>query len=204
MYVSFFPRTDDGILSWANKYKVKIPILGPSFGMTPDEIEKEIILCDNLIDAVNAVATQRDLLKGVVQTRKDVLNVQGALLRTNIGHHKTSPGYTEAKGKELGVVGSNSEFDPDAYKPVITLVISGGGVQLKFRKKGADGINIYRRKKGTADWIFLSRATKSPYHFLPSSESDNQPIHWEFRSYGVVNDIEIGQPSDIVELIFGT
>jgi len=202
MYISYFPKSDGDILVWANKYKVQIPIYGPMLGMSPEDIAQEIKICDKLIDAVNAVATQRDLLKGAVQNRKAIYNGDGLQLRNNISHHKTAPSYTETIGKQLGVVGSNSEFDPDTYKPVITLVITGQGVQMKFKKKGVDGINIYQRKKGTTEWIFLSRATKSPYHFSPSSDSDIQPTHWEFRSFGVVNDIEIGQPSDIVELIF--
>ena len=30
-----------------------------------------------------------------------------------------------------------------------------------------------------------------------------QPEHWEYRAFGVIDDAEIGQPSDIAEIVFG-
>jgi hypothetical protein len=30
-----------------------------------------------------------------------------------------------------------------------------------------------------------------------------QPEHWEYKAFGVINDDEIGQASDIVEVVFG-
>ncbi|MGL2963602.1 hypothetical protein ACSVH2_07255 [Flavobacterium sp. RSB2_4_14] len=51
--------------------------------------------------------------------------------------------------------------------------------------------------------MLLTRATKSPYDFHPVLTEPNKPEHWEFRAFGVINDIEIGLASDIAEIVYG-
>jgi hypothetical protein len=68
---------------------------------------------------------------------------------------------------------------------------------------GVDGVNIYRRKRGEVIWQLVTRSTRSPYEHRIQLENPAQPEHWEYRAFGVIKDVEIGQPSDIVEVIFG-
>jgi hypothetical protein len=96
-----------------------------------------------------------------------------------------------------------SRFDSENYKASITASIVAGCVRIKFVKNGVDGINIYNRPKGTAVWKFLARDTKSPYDDHIELATAGQPEHWEYRAFGVIDDAEIGQPSDIVEIVFG-
>ena len=58
-------------------------------------------------------------------------------------------GYTNAIGQDLNVVGAYVEFDVNAFKPKISTELFGGNIRIKFRKLGADGVNLYHRKKGT-------------------------------------------------------
>ena len=120
-----------------------------------------------------------------------------------IARHKLANGYTQAIGEELGVIGTHLDFDPTTYKAKITAEIFAGFVRIKFIKKGTDGINLYHRKKGEATWIFLARDTKSPYDDHITLETPNQPEHWEYRAFGIIDDAEIGLPSDIVEVVIG-
>ena len=76
-------------------------------------------------------------------------------------------------------------------------------VRIKFKKLGVDGINLYHRKKGTTSWLFLARATKNPFDDQIVLATAGQPEHWEYRAFGVIDDAEIGQPSDIVEMVYG-
>ena len=94
-------------------------------------------------------------------------------------------------------------FDKASYKAILTAEMFAGFVRLKFKKAGTDGVNIYHRKKRDATWHFLARDTKSPYDDHIVLVTPGQPEHWEYRAYGVIDDSEIGQPSDIVEVVFG-
>jgi len=41
---------------------------------------------------------------------------------------------------------------------------SGGVVELDFDKSISDGVNIYAKRDGDADFVFLARDTASPVH----------------------------------------
>jgi hypothetical protein len=200
---SFFPRKDAELVVWANNYKTKIAVHAATLGLTQPQVDAEVALCNNLIDAVNVVNVHRNDLKSSIQARIDAVNNQGGGLRAEIGRHKTAIGYTNAIGQDLNVVGAYVGFDVNTFKPKISTELFGGNIRIKFRKLGADGVNLYHRKKGTTAWLFLTRTTKSPFENHLVLATPGQPEHWEYRAFGVLNDNEIGTASDIVEVIFG-
>jgi hypothetical protein len=200
---SFFPRKDADVVVWANNYKTKIAVHANALGLTQAQVDAEIALSNNLIDAINAANVQRNVLKSLVEAKNLAINNQGGGLRAEIGRHKTATGYTDAIGQDLDVVSAHVGFDVNAFKPKISTELFGGNIRIKFRKLGADGINLYHRKKGTTVWLFLTRTTKSPFENHLVLAVPGQPEHWEYRAFGVVNDSEIGVASDIVEVIFG-
>jgi hypothetical protein len=103
----------------------------------------------------------------------------------------------------LGVVSTNPIADFATFKPVILVESYGGGMlRIRFKKMETDGINIYRRKKNTVDWFYLARANKSPYDQTFTLEVAGQPELWEYRAFGVVDDMEIGLSSDIVQVVY--
>ncbi len=90
------------------------------------------------------------------------------------------------------------------YKAKITAETFAGFGRIKFVKKGVDGLNLYHRKKGTSAWLFLARVTKSPFDDHVALLNNDQPEHWEYRATGVVNDVEVGVASDIIEVIIAS
>lgn len=203
MTSSFFPRKDADLVVWATNFKTKIPIYGAQLGLSPAQIDDEVKYCNDLIASVNDVNNQKTLLSSAVDSKTVTIEKQGGALRTEIGRHKTAVGYTDSIGKELGIVGAYVAFDIANYKTKLSTEYYGGFVRVKFSKLGADGINLYHRKKGSSTWLFLARATKSPFDDHIVLEAPNQPEHWEYRAFGVLNDAEIGIASDIVEIVYG-
>lgn len=200
---SFFPKTDAGIIVWATNYKDKLEGQATALGLTPDQVAKETGYCNKLIDAVNAVDNQKKELKSRIKEKNSIIETDGGALRTEISRHKMAEGYTEVIGNNLGITSTYVDFDPATYKTKLSTELYGGFVRIKFRKKGAEGVNIYHRKKGSANWDFLARATKSPFDNHITLETPNQPEHWEYRAFGVISDAEIGIASDIVEIVYG-
>ncbi len=199
----FFPKNDALLALWADNYKESILAHAVALGLTPAEVADEVDYCNEIVKRIKAVTTQKGLVKGFVTAKNTAIGVKGGLLRVEIARHKTALGYTESIGKDLGIVSSTIPFDPNMYKPEIHPSLFGGAVRVKFRKAGVNGINLYSRKKGSGNWLFVARTTKSPFNSNPVLQSPGQPEHWEYRAFGVINDIEIGFPSDIVEIIVG-
>ena len=203
MNQSYLPNKDSDLLAWLNNYKTKITTHATVLGVNAAQLAQEKAWCDAMINAINLIETKKQELKSAVAGKNTALQTQIGALRIEIARHKLSTGYTAAIGQDLGVISIHTDFDAATYKAKITAEIFGGFVRIKFVKRGTDGINLYHRKKGEAEWIFLARDTKSPYDDHIVLETPNQPEHWEYRAYGIVDDAEIGQPSDIVEVVFG-
>lgn len=201
--MDYIPKRDGDLLLWLENYKTKIALVGASFGMTATEIGDEQAECDKMIEAINTVKQAKDAFAAAVAARDAMFQQAVGMLRTNIGRHKKAIGFTDTIAQDLGVVGSSSVLNPTTYKASITAEIFGGFVRIKFKKLGADGVNIYHRKKGSATWLFLARDTRSPYDDHIQLTTPNQPEHWEYMAYGVLDDEQIGLQSDIVEVVFG-
>jgi hypothetical protein len=92
----------------------------------------------------------------------------GALQRTFdlVAVLKRSPGYTEAIGQDLGIVG---EADTTVYtRPDFTLKVEGLGsggcncVKVRHKRYGHYAVAVYSRR-GTGDWELLHISAESPY-----------------------------------------
>ena len=202
MSKSFFPKSDAKLSVWASNYKSKISNYAGQLSLTPEQVDKESSYCDQLIKSINEVANKKNLLKSSIQEKNNVISMDGGALRADINNIKTLPGYTDVIGEDLGIISHTPSVDFANYKAVITVEIHGGIIQTKFKKMDADGVNIYRRKKGAVDWLFLARATHSPFEQTFVLDIPGQPEIWEYRAYGVVLDNEVGYPSDIIEVVY--
>ena len=200
---SFFPSNDDKLLSWALNYKETIETYATELGLTSDDVATEKSLCDDLIAAINNLNALKAQLSSSQESRDNAVATSGGNLRAKISHHKTAAGFTTSIGEALKIITHSPTVDYATYKASIRAELYAGHVRIKFTKKGAEGINLYARKKGTSNWNFVARATKSPYTHSFALEVANQPEHWEYRAFGVVSDLEVGIASDIVEIIVG-
>ncbi len=63
-------------------------------------------------------------------------------------------------------------------------------------------MNIYARPTGTSQWQYLARDNNSPYDD-ERPLANGQPEMREYMAIGVVGDEEVGQPSDIISVVFG-
>jgi hypothetical protein len=199
----FIPRSEAELVIWLGNLKTNSAIQGAAVGLTPAQITAVGASCTNIVTSLSNVETKRTSLNEAVAQKETVKNVELQAIRSTASKIKTNAGYTEAIGKSLGIIGTATEMDIAGYKPLIVAEPFGGFIRIKFIKKGVDGINIYHRKKGEPIWKFLARDTKSPYDDHIVLNQDGQPEHWEYRAFGVIDDAEIGQPSDIVAIVFG-
>ena len=75
---------------------------------------------------------------------------------------------------------------------------SRGVVELDLDKSISDGVNIYAKRDGDADFVFLARDTASPYIDNRPLLVATKPELREYKAVYVQSDAEIGLFSDEV------
>src|SRR5436309_10042640 len=83
---------------------------------------------------------------------------------------KAHPAYTVALGNLLGIEGPDGGIDLSGRQPDISgSDRTGGQVEIEFNKLTSDGVNLYSKRDGDVDFVFLARDTQTPY-------LDNRPL----------------------------
>jgi hypothetical protein len=105
---------------------------------------------------------------------------------------KNSTAYTEAIGKDLGIIGAEVATAEAIMKPVIKLVIKGGNaVEIQWTKGKADALYI-ETDKGSG-WQFLAVDTVPHY---TDTTTIAAPAVWKYRAIYLVSDERVGVWSD--------
>jgi hypothetical protein len=122
-------------------------------------------------------------------------------IRQDISNIKTSGGYNPGIGEVLDIVSDAITFDPNTYQPEITRTTSlPGRTVLMTKKRGAESMNVYMRRKGVTTWTLIAaKRVKFPADDDTPPVTPGQAEVREYRVVGVVGDDEIGQPSDMRE-----
>ena len=84
--------------------------------------------------------------------------------RANANKHARALAKREGTGANRGNGEGNQNLRSLLFKSG-----PGGVVELDFDKSISDGVNIYAKRDGAADFVFLARDTASPY-------IDNRPL----------------------------
>jgi hypothetical protein len=140
--------------------------------------------------------------------------------RLLVAQLKANSNYSKAIGENLGIEADETSFDEENYKPEGSAKAVLNVVTIKFSKKGVDGQVIYSKvttgvsalpsTPGTPTPVILSQYTKiaidlhSPYIDNRELTVAGQPELREYYLRGVLNDAEIGVPSDVIRVVVGT
>jgi hypothetical protein len=198
----YVPNTDGGLLNWLANLKAKLPTYIAALGITPARVTQINTWIDAQTATIQKVAQQKSawLAASADKATQTTANIGG--LRKEVAQWKTNPAMIDAISADLQIIGGGAAFDPNTYKPTIGATAIGDHVRIKFGIGQTDGVNLYWRKKGEATWKFLSRDTNSPYNDHTPLTTPGVPEAREYQAFGVLNDEQIGQPSDIVSATF--
>jgi hypothetical protein len=116
---------------------------------------------------------------------------------------KSAPGYTPSIGETLRIIAPSTPFDPNTYTAEISGLLSQAPKTItgRFRKArgNVDGILLFGRKDGSAEWKELGKFTATPFT-APVPVATTSPEIWQFQARAFKRDVPFGNPSDIVEL----
>jgi hypothetical protein len=216
----YLPRGDKERVVWLSNFSVKFATTAASLGFTAADVT--LVNNDNamfayLVTQVEVFTTakeQRVIYKNLI--REGPLGSPGGVppvappaggmpaivapgifprLAQLVQRIKNSPTYTEAIGKDLGIIGTHQTLDTSLLKPTLKLVIKGGQVEVQWTKGEADSIRI-ETDKG-AGWQFL--AIDAIPHFTDSTPI-TAPATWKYRAMYIVSDELVGQWSDVASI----
>lgn len=195
----FIPRSDPQLCLWLDNYSKRLALYGARFGLTAEEIAAQQKWCAELTEAIKTDDQKHKEWRAAVKVTRETKKSSLAAVRAMIERLKHLPGWTPSIGQAMGVV-KRPPLLPllDTVKPRLQVVTEGGQVKLKFTRRPLDGINVYVRRKGEAQWRLLARATRSPFVDSTALPRGNTSEIREYRAMGVRKDQEVGQPSDVV------
>ena len=99
----------------------------------------------------------------------------------------------------FGIEGAEVNIDLSSAKPhLIGVDQTGGVVEIRFNKLKSDGICLYCKREGDADWVALAHPTSSPYvDNRPLLQADKPEIR-RYTGVFMLKNQEVGQYSDEV------
>lgn len=191
---NFIPASDHDFLVWIEHF---IANLTPDLGIADSDLD---VLKRSASDFHAKIAHVNDIAAAAKQAtiaKNNSRQSTESLIRAEVRRIKARANYSMGQGAQLGIEGTASNYNLAASSPELSgSDQTGGSVLISFSKRKSDGINIYCQRDNDADWVWIGRATVSPF-------MDNRPLLQtgkpELRRYTaiyMVKDKETGQYSD--------
>ncbi len=193
MAADFIPQSNKNLALWLQKQHDDTATVAPAIGATADA----------LLPLANDIVTLQEQLDQKLADLHLLSATHLPEMRKFIKRGKTSGGYLPSIGEDMGWIGDNNEIDPATSRPILEVTALQGRVRIEGRKPGFEAVNVYTRKKGDVGWKTLAvRKRKFPIYDEAPLMAASIPEIREYMLTGVVNDEEIGQPSEIKEVVF--
>jgi hypothetical protein len=192
----YIPSKNAEKVTWANNYKTEIPTDGATCGLSPAEITAQTTAAQGIITEVNAIEAAKSACKSAIENSTTALKGHINVIRTGVKQMKVNSGYTAGIGDNLGIIGEEQTIDVATAKPVLKISKVPTGYQIDFNLLDFfDGIHLYRRRPTDAAFSYKATDTTSPY-----VDTDTMVDGTEYQAFFLLEDDEVGQPSDIIKV----
>ena len=222
------PKTDAGLNTLLQLMKLNLPTHAAALGITAGEVsqtERDADTVGLLIpfaSAVNAFKEEvvgfKDLIiRGETNSPTPslpVLNVPDASevtftvgivkrLRLLIRKIKASPNYTEAIGRDLGIVRTSDPISPENVKPTIDLAAASSGYLFSIVVSGrgqSQSWDVLYQRDGETNWEKATTATGKSVDAAITPTVAGKPERIKVRVQLKKSNQNYGQSSDISEI----
>ncbi len=203
-HMDYLPKTRAELKNWWLNLKTQGQTELAKINLPLQEITDMVDLATDQYNKMQATDDLESALKAARLIEKAATAQNEPVMRLGVRNWKTRPLYaTSGIEGTLGLKGTEEDFDPLTFKTELKLSIVGGQIRVDFLKSKCDSIAIYCRLRGTATWIKLGTDTRSPYYDTNPLANPAIPEVREYMGMGVIDNEEVGVPSDIVSIVFG-
>jgi hypothetical protein len=227
----FLPNEESKRVLWFNNFSDKLKnVYATLFGISSTDADKIVAYASFYAFLISYLESLRTFSQDLTKYKNDfwnaALNTPNAALPTfSITPPATTPAeagvytiisnviqtikshksYTTSIGEDLGIVGNEQELDLDNLQVEIAASEQIDGVKITFKKKGADGVDIYGNPIGkfsTIEWELLGRDFHSPYLDSRPAEKAGVPEQRRYMARPVIGDAQVGKDSKPVTVTF--
>lgn len=227
----FLPNTDAQRVIWLMNFDVKLLAYATKLGLV--KAETDSVHNDNLayvyMVALSAASktfehncstsksTIRNSKKGNIIMPFPVFTVgidvptpvcEGIFTRicNLIKKIKSCPGYSEAIGKDLGIIGAAPEakIGLDTSQVILNIKIVGENVQIKYTKGDLDGIKLESKRGNETAFELVDKINIVTYIDKRTNLIPSQPEIRQYRAWGFVKNEIVGLVSDVVSITVTT
>jgi hypothetical protein len=219
---SYLPGTDTGKMQWLNNFVAKLPNYKERLGITDETLKEYLQDAENYAYMIGGmekfrkftvqITAQKNLLSNGTKNPNATGGMPPAPPTPTLPHPlvanifgrvgklvqsiKSSKNYDVPMGKDLGIIGEETAKSLTELKPVLTYNLKAGRPNIKWKKKGMQGINIYADRGDGKGYQFVATDINPDYldtHPLPPA---GQAALWKYKAIYIDRDEEIGQMSD--------
>ncbi len=194
----YVPKRDTDQYVWLQNLRTNLPRHVAEIDITPARLAQVNDWIDAHLAAHDLVRKKRDEWLAASSQKKLIARQSLAGLRKEIARWKTAATDSSAAIAGLQLSASVPAVDANHHQPELEARGHLGQVRLRFKKRGATDVNLYVRREGETAWRLVARVSRSPYVDPTPVAVPGAAETREYQAIGVVQDREIGQPSDTV------
>ena len=217
----YLPPEDAARCPWLNNFYTKLPTYAAAIGVTTTETVS--VGADNLFwsyvcDARNQFnqfakdwtayknAARNGPKLGAMPT-PPVLATLPAMVEPDIfgritalvARIKAHPGYTEAIGHDLDIIGDEQTKDLKVVKPVLKLTLQAGHPNVGWKKSGMGSLEIHV-DRGNGVFAYLATDTVPDYVDTAALPAAGTSAVWKYKAMYRLNDEQVGEWSDVASI----
>lgn len=220
----WLPKDDPGKRDWLNHFATTLPQHAATVGVATGEVTSttaDAAWFDYLVraqDAATSYAQQWTAYRNLARNGTGIamgpapafpdLGTAPAAVAPNIfgritllvGRIKKHPGYTDAIGQALDIIGTEQTVDTTTAQPTLKLELLAGQPNVKWKKASFDGVEIWVDRGTGQGFVFLAIDTVPDYldtHALPAP---GQTALWKYKAIYRLADEPVGHWSNEVSL----
>jgi hypothetical protein len=197
------PDSAQNVRDWAANYLTELPAIATRILWPAPSVAALTVALTAIRDAAQDVLDAQNVLRNKMGLLGAAKSTHLPAIRQSTANLKSTTGFTDGDAGTLDVATSSAALDPASYKPQIKVEAHPGYNELTGKKRGVQALNFYTRIKGVGSWTLLaSKRATFPFSDDTPPATAGKPEEREYMAMGVINDEEIGQPSDIVAAVF--
>ncbi|MDO7886726.1 hypothetical protein [Hymenobacter cheonanensis] len=196
----FIPQALGDFAQWVRLQTTKRAGYAPTLGYSEAETTQHNAADQAVLASIGAAEAAMSQARAAVVARDAAIDAYTTATRAAIARAKTHPAYSAAIGQDMQWLSSPASAQSVSLKPSLQQRPSAEGLRLDWSKLGQDGVQVFRRPAGSADWGRpLAFDTRSPYIDTETG------LHgrYEYCVHLMKDDKPVGERSDVVEVVLG-
>ena len=165
MKTDYLSIRDGDLDSMEENYENKYPAIATTLGVDAAEQTNTLNLIGAHRTSFSTMISKKAEKKAAVEDNNAKKEDALTEIRRASKNLKSRPGYTEAMGDELGIIGPEAPaIDIVNIKPVLKGSTVAETAIVDFPVAGTDGLQLRSRRGTETEFTFLANDTHPPYH----------------------------------------